>query len=308
MKKLFIFLFLVVSFMVVFAGDTIKVLRIHHNGSYTDIPLAKINSITHSEYDENGSPQPNVVSSVVQTADNQYTFPISDIESAEVIEKEVEGEKQSLCPDNNHPHMIDLGLPSGTKWACCNVGASSPEEFGGYYAFGEINGDKGEYNWDNYAYKNSDYYTYDIHIDNCLGGSGKDAAKVYGRGYMPTFGQVDELLLYCNGEDRIFYKLNGVNGLLLTGPSGAKIFLPATGEDYTQKDRNVCGRYYAYMYVESLNLTFCYVYGFGSPIYTKDEDYINGKEGDLGFTLGSQKYLFRGRTIRPVNENLEVAF
>ena len=37
------------------------------------------------------------------------------------------------CPDDNHPHMIDLGLPSGTKWACCNVGASAPEEYGGYY-------------------------------------------------------------------------------------------------------------------------------------------------------------------------------
>ena len=36
------------------------------------------------------------------------------------------------CPDSHHPHMIDLGLPSGTKWACCNVGATKPEEYGGY--------------------------------------------------------------------------------------------------------------------------------------------------------------------------------
>lgn len=41
------------------------------------------------------------------------------------------------CPDNNHPHAIDLGLPSGTKWCCCNVGASTPEGYGGYYAWGE---------------------------------------------------------------------------------------------------------------------------------------------------------------------------
>ena len=41
------------------------------------------------------------------------------------------------CPDTNHPHLIDLGLPSGTKWACCNVDASKPEEYGGYYACGE---------------------------------------------------------------------------------------------------------------------------------------------------------------------------
>ena len=41
------------------------------------------------------------------------------------------------CPDNHHPHMIDLGLPSGTKWACCNVGANEPEANGDYYAWGE---------------------------------------------------------------------------------------------------------------------------------------------------------------------------
>ena len=41
------------------------------------------------------------------------------------------------CPDDLHPHWIDLGLPSGTKWRCCNVGASSPEEYGGYYTFEE---------------------------------------------------------------------------------------------------------------------------------------------------------------------------
>lgn len=42
------------------------------------------------------------------------------------------------CPDNHHPHMIDLGLPSGTKWACCNAGASKPEDYGGYYEWGQI--------------------------------------------------------------------------------------------------------------------------------------------------------------------------
>ena len=42
------------------------------------------------------------------------------------------------CPDGNHPHMIDLGLPSGTKWSCCNEGASKPEDFGGYYPFGAV--------------------------------------------------------------------------------------------------------------------------------------------------------------------------
>ena len=41
------------------------------------------------------------------------------------------------CSDSNHPHAIDLGLPSGTKWACCNVESITPEDYGGYYALGE---------------------------------------------------------------------------------------------------------------------------------------------------------------------------
>ena len=46
-----------------------------------------------------------------------------------------EVQPNAACPDSNHPHWIDLGLPSGTKWACCNVGASKPEDYGGYYGF-----------------------------------------------------------------------------------------------------------------------------------------------------------------------------
>ncbi len=39
------------------------------------------------------------------------------------------------CPDENHPHWIDLGLPSGTLWSCCNAGATTPEEYGSYFSF-----------------------------------------------------------------------------------------------------------------------------------------------------------------------------
>lgn len=46
---------------------------------------------------------------------------------------EMSHQGETSCPDNNHPHWIDLGI--GTLWRCCNVDASSPEEFGGYYTF-----------------------------------------------------------------------------------------------------------------------------------------------------------------------------
>lgn len=44
----------------------------------------------------------------------------------------------TACSDSNHPHWIDLGLPSGTQWRCCNEGASTPEAYGGYYTFGQV--------------------------------------------------------------------------------------------------------------------------------------------------------------------------
>jgi len=47
------------------------------------------------------------------------------------------GYNLTTCPDASHPHWIDLGLPSGTQWRCCNEGASTPEGYGGYYTFDE---------------------------------------------------------------------------------------------------------------------------------------------------------------------------
>ena len=48
-----------------------------------------------------------------------------------------EEQAYTACPDANHPHWTDLGLPSGTQWRCCNQGASSPEDYGSYYTFDE---------------------------------------------------------------------------------------------------------------------------------------------------------------------------
>lgn len=60
------------------------------------------------------------------------------------------------CPDENHPHAIDLGLPSGTKWACCNIGASHPEESGGFYAWGETT-NKNDFLWATYIHCDGSY-------------------------------------------------------------------------------------------------------------------------------------------------------
>lgn len=52
--------------------------------------------------------------------------------------KQFEEREISLCPDGNHPHWIDLGLPSGTLWRCCNAGALKPEQYGGYFPFEQV--------------------------------------------------------------------------------------------------------------------------------------------------------------------------
>lgn len=130
------------------------------------------------------------------------------------------------CPDDNHPHAIDLGLPSGTKWACCNVGASAPEGYGGYYAWGETN-EKSVYNWDTYAYYNSSTGEL-INIGSDIAGTSYDVAHVRmgGAWRMPTVEQQSELWGNCS---RQWTTCNGVNGILVTGPSGGSVFLPAAG-------------------------------------------------------------------------------
>ncbi len=145
-------------------------------------------------------------------------------------------EELELCPDHNHPHMIDLGLPSGTKWACCNVGASVPEDCGGYYAWGETE-EKSNYHLNYYKYwfdYDADGYGTDdefLFIGNDISSSNYDAAKnKWGSHWkMPTLVQIEELIKYCKVE---WYSVNGRKGLLFCG-NGKYLFIPAVGYKYT---------------------------------------------------------------------------
>ena len=147
-----------------------------------------------------------------------------------------------ICPDSHHPHMIDLGLPSGTKWACCNVGATKPEEYGGYYAWGETE-EKDDYNDVTYLYstgvdKTGDGLYDDWHEDTGHLGIWQNLGEISGTEYdvahvkwggnwcMPTWDDIQELLDYCN---HVWTTLNGVNGYKFTGSNGNSIFFPAAG-------------------------------------------------------------------------------
>lgn len=131
-----------------------------------------------------------------------------------------------LCPDNNHPHAIDLGLPSGTKWACCNVGASAVEQYGNYYAWGETK-PKDVYSWNTYKYYDRNNNVC-VNIGSDIAGTGYDAARVnWGAPWcLPSLMQVQELI---DNTTSTWVSQNGVYGRKFTGANGSTIFLPAAG-------------------------------------------------------------------------------
>ena len=139
--------------------------------------------------------------------------------------------KEQCLAENYRPVealMIDLGLPSGTKWAARNLGANSVEGYGDYYAWGEVE-PKREYTVENYQYRVDGTYM-NLGDDFDIAGTQNDAATVNWGGLwrMPNLADVQELSngSYCQWEWRT---INGNNGYLITGPNGNRIFLPAAG-------------------------------------------------------------------------------
>ena len=116
---------------------------------------------------------------------------------------------------------VDLGL--SVLWASFNVGAEAPEDYGSYFAWGEIE-EKEIYSEDTYLY---DSYT-DLGAE--ISGTEYDAAHVkWGNGWrMPTMAEVHELCCNCSFE---WGEVEGVSGLRIIG-NGNSIFLPASGGRY----------------------------------------------------------------------------
>ncbi len=146
------------------------------------------------------------------------------------------GEEVSFTTDYG---FVDLGLPSGTLWATCNVGADNPEEYGDYFAWGETQ-PKDYYWWTTYQYCNGNYNTLTKYCSNSSYGYNgftdnlttllpeDDAATVnWGSDWrMPTYVEWQEL------HDNTIYTWttqNGVIGKLYTASNGASLFLPAAG-------------------------------------------------------------------------------
>ena len=143
---------------------------------------------------------------------------------------------------NGHEFM-DLGLPSGTLWATCNVGATSPEQAGLYFAFGETTGYTAEQvNSGVRPFSTSVYNSgpaASISTDLTLE---QDAAHIHmgGKWRMPTEDECQELLDNCDVAWTDDYNGTGVKGHILTSKvNGKSVFLPAAGLCYGSSVRGV---------------------------------------------------------------------
>ena len=138
---------------------------------------------------------------------------------------------------------VDLGLPSGLLWATRNVGATSPEDYGDYFAWGETQSNKQFYDGFSYIYMergdhgflltkycNDPLFGYNGFTDNLtILQPGDDAATANFGGRTPTKEEWEELM---NNTTATWTTQNGVNGLLFTAINGNSLFLPAAGYHY----------------------------------------------------------------------------
>ena len=184
---------------------------------------------------------------------------------------------------------IDLGLPSGTLWASYNIGATKPEEYGDYFAWGETT-PKSVYNFSTYLYKREEYdHTY-TDIGRNISGTNYDVAHIKWGGdwCMPTKEDFNELWTNCIHS---WTMVNGVKGMLFTASNGKSIFLPAAGikSDYSFSEANENGYFRA-----ATSLTY-YTNSIGCT------DYFALEEPDF-----IDIFLTDGISVRPVIHPISV--
>jgi len=168
--------------------------------------------------------------------------------------------------DKNGHSYVDLGLPSGTLWATCNIGAKAPEKFGDYYAWGETK-TKSSYSWDNYKYcKDGDEKQITKYCSDgrtTLERSDDVAYQKWGSDWcVPTKEQVNELKDKCTWT---WTARNGNKGYEVKGSNGNSIFLPAAS-DLKEKGLSNVGLYWS----SSLERDHpyngdCLIFGYEAP-------------------------------------------
>ena len=201
----------------------------------------------------------------------QYTYKVT-------ITKDIAAEEDTSdeSEDLNGYEAVDLGL--SVKWATCNIGADSPEDYGNYYAWGEIE------TKDRYTEDNSVFYGVSG-MSDISGDADYDAATANwgGSWRMPTYDEMEELVDDCTWE---WTTLNEVNGYLVTGDNGNSIFLPAAGWKSGSSLND--GGSYGYYWSSSPYSYSRTAYGLN---FHSDRHIVSN--------YGSRRY---GRTVRPVSE------
>ena len=181
-------------------------------------------------------------------------------------------------PNANGHEYVDLGL--SVKWATCNVGAETSEEYGDYFAWGDINTKSN--------YTSSNYSTYNVQITDISGNAQYDAATANwgGSWRMPTKDEMNELRSNCTWT---WITQNEVNGYNVEGPNGNSIFLPAAGYYSWQshKDAGTRGFYWSSSdYINDFSIV-----NYALSLTIKNTSYNMGGN-DRG----------NGRSVRPVIE------
>ena len=139
-------------------------------------------------------------------------------------------------------NYVDLGLTSKTLWATCNVGASSPEEYGDFFAWGETN-TKSTFSWNNYTHCNGTRATIKD-IGSSIVSTSYDAAKAMlgDEWSLPSVEQFEELARECTFTKET---INGVACMRAKGPNGNSIVMPLAGYKYdSTHDYNKTRGYY----------------------------------------------------------------
>ena len=135
--------------------------------------------------------------------------------------------------NHNGYEFVDLGLPSRTLWATCNIGATSPEQTGKYFAWGETVGYTAEQvknrerSFSELSYKSKHAASINANLN-----IGQDAARSYmgGKWRIPTYDEFQELIDNCDGVWTENYNGTGVTGhIFISKINGNSVFFPVAG-------------------------------------------------------------------------------
>ena len=154
-------------------------------------------------------------------AQGKITRPIGQNNHQEIMPKTNFTTVVTMGSSDGHD-WVDLGLPSGTRWATTNIGASSIQDCGYYLSWGAQYIPKDE------IYSRQNAPLFGINIGDISGNITYDAArsKWGGQWRMPTKADFLELVKYCEGKVGM---VNGVKGCVITGSNGNSIFIPYNG-------------------------------------------------------------------------------